>query len=59
MLANATLVQRAKYEAETSLWCIGGESAMLIAGLLRCNMNSMADFREEVKLLVNSCVLLH
>lgn len=59
MLANSTLVQRAKWEAETSLWCIGGESAKLIAGLPRCNMNSMADFREEVKLLVNSCVLLH
>ena len=49
MLANSTLVQRAKYKAETSLWCISGESAKLIAGLPRCNMNSMADLREEVK----------
>ena len=58
MLSNATLLQRAKHEAETRLWCIGGESAKLIAGLLRCSMNSMADFREELKLLVNSCDLL-
>ena len=48
LLASSTLVQRAKYEAETSLWSNGGESAKLIAGLPRCNMNSMADVREEV-----------
>ena len=39
---------RSMYGAETSHWSIGGENARLIMSLLRRNINSKVDFREEL-----------